>query len=560
MDTKGNSGQGDDLGHPSMGVHPEPGHEEVVTNQGQTNQQEDRMIRLFERAVFDPFMDRFSIPKCLGHSTLPPTYTGFIHHSIDAMLVVQLATTGVLPIVRRRPSDSERQNMVVSGAWYCYDATESGVQRWTDGVTWSPSRSVCHNFLVYREIKERPGSQKLRAKSAGKGQRRKKKQPAPYRPPAPHRPGVVAPPGEVEGDHDIVGALMDTYDFVEDGWIKRTFKVYKHDRTEVHIVGYLKLSHARDMINRPEFTPSGHAQMHPDTSPFHNVVVDWSVFDRFSANKNQNESCLLDIPEPTPEGSFFQGPEGSFHGPFDEATNSGLAGVHGLPLQMSQHFQPHHPFNAFSESPHQDNGSLTTHEQINFENTVDMQHEEPYDYHLAAQQQQGHLPALPQHPQLLQLPYQHCQPSDGFGMQWSWQAMRPNLVEQGFEPDDPNIINIPQVVAPGMSGVPRAMMLPPSEPEAVYEPLSAGYTESALTRRFLEAPQEHGMMGNVAMDPNIMTWMRNVDVDSNMTNEENGEDPFNVLGNYSLSSQYHDGSPTGNYGQGATEAGSHQGR
>ncbi|KAG0283690.1 hypothetical protein BGZ97_008447, partial [Linnemannia gamsii] len=48
---------------------------------------------------------------------------------------------GIISRVHRRLSDIERQS-VRSGSVYCFDEREAGMRRWTDGKSWSPSRTV----------------------------------------------------------------------------------------------------------------------------------------------------------------------------------------------------------------------------------------------------------------------------------------------------------------------------------------------------------------------------------------------------------------------------------
>lgn len=55
--------------------------------------------------------------------------------------------TGLIPRIVRRLSDPERKSMIKSGAIFVFSVEESGVKRWTDGLTWSPSR-IMGNFLV----------------------------------------------------------------------------------------------------------------------------------------------------------------------------------------------------------------------------------------------------------------------------------------------------------------------------------------------------------------------------------------------------------------------------
>lgn len=75
-----------------------------------------------------------------------PPFHGFIATTYDALLVFEAARRGIIPRVTRRLNDSER-TMVQSGAVFVYDEQESGIKRWTDGHSWSPSR-ILANFLV----------------------------------------------------------------------------------------------------------------------------------------------------------------------------------------------------------------------------------------------------------------------------------------------------------------------------------------------------------------------------------------------------------------------------
>ncbi|KLT40744.1 hypothetical protein CC85DRAFT_303862 [Cutaneotrichosporon oleaginosum] len=80
---------------------------------------------------------------------IAPPFRGFIATTYDALLVFEAARRGMIPRVTRRLNDSER-SMVQSGSVFVYDEQESGIKRWTDGHSWSPSR-ILANFLVYRE-------------------------------------------------------------------------------------------------------------------------------------------------------------------------------------------------------------------------------------------------------------------------------------------------------------------------------------------------------------------------------------------------------------------------
>lgn len=77
---------------------------------------------------------------------IAPPFHGFIATTYDALLVFEAARRGMIPRVTRRLNDTER-NMVQSGSVFVYDEQESGIKRWTDGHSWSPSR-ILANFLV----------------------------------------------------------------------------------------------------------------------------------------------------------------------------------------------------------------------------------------------------------------------------------------------------------------------------------------------------------------------------------------------------------------------------
>lgn len=85
-------------------------------------------------------------------------FIGVVEDTVSALRLVHAARLGIIPRIIRRLSESERQNLIVSGAVLVFSVEESGIRRWTDGRFWSPSRIV-GNFLVsnlhdskYREI------------------------------------------------------------------------------------------------------------------------------------------------------------------------------------------------------------------------------------------------------------------------------------------------------------------------------------------------------------------------------------------------------------------------
>ncbi|KAI0342924.1 hypothetical protein BDW22DRAFT_1330010 [Trametopsis cervina] len=81
-------------------------------------------------------------------------FCGFVETTADALRLIQAARCGLVPRITRRLNELERRSMIRSGAVFVFSVEESGIKRWTDGYTWTPSR-ISGNFLVYREVVER---------------------------------------------------------------------------------------------------------------------------------------------------------------------------------------------------------------------------------------------------------------------------------------------------------------------------------------------------------------------------------------------------------------------
>lgn len=100
---------------------------------------------------------------------MKPTWDGFLHTTYDALMVLEACLRGNLKHVARRPHDRERTQVIRSGNVFIYEEKSSGIKRWTDGVTWSPSR-IMGNFLVYRELSAPfPAGEKKKAKKRKRG-------------------------------------------------------------------------------------------------------------------------------------------------------------------------------------------------------------------------------------------------------------------------------------------------------------------------------------------------------------------------------------------------------
>ncbi|KAM5462493.1 Global transcription regulator sge1 [Microsporum audouinii] len=217
-------------------------------------------------------------------AVLEPTYTGYVASTHDALILFEACLTGVLHHVPRRPHDRERAQLVRSGSVFIYEENASGIKRWTDGVTWSPSR-ILGNFLVYRELdKPFPPGEKKRA--VKKGSRRPTQsaragEPYPrlqdngagangavaagaYSPgaPSPATAGAGVGTGfaergqQSELERALVGSLVDSYGFKDSGLVKKTMSVTVSGVTH-HLVSYYSVDDVmRGALSPPSMVES----------------------------------------------------------------------------------------------------------------------------------------------------------------------------------------------------------------------------------------------------------------------------------------------------------------
>ncbi|KAJ5669280.1 hypothetical protein N7462_010350 [Penicillium macrosclerotiorum] len=199
-------------------------------------------------------------------AVLEPTFTGYVATTQDALILFEACLTGVLHHVPRRPHDRERSHLVRSGSVFIYEENSSGIKRWTDGVTWSPSR-ILGNFLVYRELEKPfpPGEKKRAMKKANR------------RPVPATRPGEPYPrhdsngsgysptstsgafgerPHQSEVERALVGSLVDSYGFKDSGLVKKTMSVTVMGVTH-HLVSYYSVDDVmRGVLNPPSMVDS----------------------------------------------------------------------------------------------------------------------------------------------------------------------------------------------------------------------------------------------------------------------------------------------------------------
>ncbi|KAE9374476.1 hypothetical protein N431DRAFT_278569, partial [Stipitochalara longipes BDJ] len=166
-------------------------------------------------------------------SPLSPTFYGHIASTQDALLLFEACLSGALNHVARRPHDRERVSLIKSGNVFIYEEHSSGIKRWTDGVPWSPSR-ILGNFLVYRELERPfPPGEKKRAMKRSK-----------------RSPGISKQ--EPFGKRSLIGSLVDSYGFKEEGLVKKTVSVTVGGVSH-HLVSYYTVA---DVMNNKFTTPS----------------------------------------------------------------------------------------------------------------------------------------------------------------------------------------------------------------------------------------------------------------------------------------------------------------
>jgi hypothetical protein len=196
-------------------------------------------------------------------AALVPTFYGHIASTHDGLLLFEACLSGILNHVARRPHDRERAGLIRSGNVFIYEEHSSGIKRWTDGVPWSPSR-ILGNFLVYRELERPfPPGEKKRAMKRSKRPSSASKAVDPYGGPLSNsgnaytaspdfEPGSPSSPMRKETERSLIGSLVDSYGFKEDGLVKKTVSVTIGGVSH-HMVSYYTIA---DVMSNKFTTPS----------------------------------------------------------------------------------------------------------------------------------------------------------------------------------------------------------------------------------------------------------------------------------------------------------------
>lgn len=211
-----------------------------------------------------------------GGAPLEPTWQGYCGSTMDALYLIEWCLRGVGKHVPRRPHDRERGDLIASGNIFIYEEHASGIKRWTDGVPWSPSR-ILGNFLIYREL-DKPFEPGQKKKAKPKKENGVTKATSNQRSSSIGHSGMMAmgtaattsststsynsnnnnsQNGAGQGDAEtraLVGSLVDSYQFKQDGLIKKTISLSYNNITH-HIVSYYTIEDVKaGSLQRPSET------------------------------------------------------------------------------------------------------------------------------------------------------------------------------------------------------------------------------------------------------------------------------------------------------------------
>ena len=195
-----------------------------------------------------------------------PTWRGHIETTKDALLIFEACFSGQLAHCFRRPHDRERNQLIVSGNVFVYEEATSGIKRWTDGIPWSPSR-ILTNFLIYRQLNSPfPPGEKKRATKRSQRSIKPGDYPAsatstpvtdesrPFPPESPNPSLKTEGEAEKDVNRGLVGSLVDSYEFKENGLLKKTMTVTVSN-VQHHLVSYYSLEDAKTNLKTPRDDP-----------------------------------------------------------------------------------------------------------------------------------------------------------------------------------------------------------------------------------------------------------------------------------------------------------------
>lgn len=177
---------------------------------------------------------------------LRPTFEGLVASTFDSLILFEACLDGRLTHVPRRPHDRERQDLIKSGNVFIYEEHASGIKRWTDGVSWSPSR-ILGNFLIYRELEKPfpPGEKKraLKRKKCPPGGIGKADTTSHLNMAGFGSSAAMDSVNVKDTERALIGSLIDSYPFKPGGLVKKTISI-TYQGIPHHLVSYYNVDDA----------------------------------------------------------------------------------------------------------------------------------------------------------------------------------------------------------------------------------------------------------------------------------------------------------------------------
>ncbi|KAJ2896495.1 hypothetical protein MKZ38_005483 [Zalerion maritima] len=172
---------------------------------------------------------------------LQPTFQGFLETKEDALLLIDACFAGALPFANYAPRKWDCTDYIRSGNIFVFQQEAGTTKRWIDGLHWSPGRET-DTFCIYRQLQ---GALPAKGRTRIKTKNDTSKPVAPFDtiPENPHRSERI---------RQLVGSLINNYDFKPGGLVKKTKSITRNG------VPYIVVSYydPRDILDGKFETPS----------------------------------------------------------------------------------------------------------------------------------------------------------------------------------------------------------------------------------------------------------------------------------------------------------------
>ncbi|KAI8929502.1 Gti1/Pac2 family-domain-containing protein [Entophlyctis helioformis] len=263
------------------------------------------------------------------------TFYGPIVTVRDALLVIEACRLGLLAHVQRRLSTDEKHKLIRVGSVFVLSETESCIQRWTDGRSWSASR-ICGDFLVYKEVDSRRRYTYGFANSLSHGHPRSGYGYGHRSPSAQtingHRVTNHHLEPSSDANHDSAlsefsvmptttrGSHSRSMPVKQNGLLKRCFTVTNTAGMRIHLIAY----HDMQNMDDPKFQA-----LRPSINPmFSNIVIDLAHYQNVSMfNDIYRRDAIKGVTaSPSPSSSTLASTTTPHHAGFPASSQSGTPG------------------------------------------------------------------------------------------------------------------------------------------------------------------------------------------------------------------------------------------